>query len=144
MRHLFAALTLGVASCLFAGEELKKYEVWITGDVLIGKKDQLLFRTDKAVQGNTTGDLVLLGATKETMNVLLPMYMKAAEKHMKLRLYGLLIPDPDAKDPKLPSVQFITWKVHLPSDPDDLPIQDKIFIDSDDKLPGYEVKPKKP
>jgi hypothetical protein len=146
MRHWLPIILLGATVSVFAADELKKYEVWITGDVLIDKKDRLLFRADKAVQGNSTGNLVLLGATKQTMNVLLPMYMKAADKHMKLRLYGLLVPDPDAKDPKSPSVQFITWKIHLPSDPDDLPIQDKIFFGPNDKLPGYkvEVKPKKP
>ncbi len=146
MRRLLPIILLGAAVSAFAADDLKKYEVWITGDVLIDKKDRLLFRAEKPVQGNSTGNLVLLGATKQTMNVLLPMYMKAAEKHMKVRLYGLLVPDPDPKDPKSPSVQFITWKAHLPSDPDDLPVQDKIFFGPNDKLPGYKVeaKPKKP
>lgn len=142
MRCLLPIILLGAAVSAFAADDLKKYDVWITGDVLIDKKDRLLFRANKPVQGNSTGRLVLLGATKQTMNVLLPMYMKAAEKHMKVRLYGVLVPDPDAKDPKSPSVQFITWKVHLPSDPDDLPIQDKIFLGPNDKLPGYKVEPK--
>jgi hypothetical protein len=145
MRRLLPIILLSAAVSTFTADELKKYEVWITGDVLIGKKQQLLFRANKAVQGNNTGNLVLLGSTRQTMNVLLPMYMKAAEKHMKLRLYGLLVPDPSVKDPKMPSVQFITWKVHMPSDPDDLPIQDKILFGPDDKVPGYkvDVKPEK-
>ena len=97
MRRALPIILLAAAVSAFAADELKKYEVWITGDVLLDKKDRLLFRADKAVQGNSTGNLVLLGATKQTINVLGPMYMKAAEKHMKLRLYGLLVPDPDAK-----------------------------------------------
>jgi hypothetical protein len=101
-----------------------------------------MFRTEKPVQGNTTGSVVLLGSTKEQANFLLPAYSKAADKHMKLRLYGLLISNPNAKDPTLPSVSFITWKVHLPTDPDDLPNNQKIIIDPEDKIPGYEVEVK--
>jgi hypothetical protein len=144
MRGVIVNLLLAAAS-VFAADELKQYEVWITGDVVFGKNQELLFRADKPVQGNNTGNLVLLGSSRQTMNVLLPMYMKAAEKHMKLRLYGLLVPDPSVKDPKMPSVQFITWKAHMPSDPDDLQIQDKILFGPADKIPGYkvEVKPKK-
>jgi hypothetical protein len=122
-------------------DELKKYEVWITGDVFIQNR-QLMFRTEKPVQGNTTGSVVLLGSTKEQANFLLPAYSKAADKHMKLRLYGLLISNPNAKDPTLPSVSFITWKVHLPTDPDDLPNNQKIIIGPEDKIPGYEVEVK--
>ena len=59
--------------------------------------------------------------------------MKAAEKHMKLRLYGVPVPVEDAKDPKTPSVQFITWKLHMPPDPDELPDSQKIIIPPDDK-----------
>ena len=122
-------------------EELKKYEVWITGDVFI-QNHQLMFRTEKPVQGNTTGSVVLLGSTKEQANFLLPAYSKAADKHMKLRLYGLLVSNPNAKDPTLPSVSFITWKAHLPTDPDDLPNNQKIIIGPENKIPGYEVEVK--
>ena len=143
MRYLRLIVFAAIAVSVFGADELKKYEVWITGDVLIGKKEQLLFRADKSVQGNNTGNLILLGATRQTMNVLLPMYMKAAEKHMKLRLYGLLVPDPSVKDPKSPNVQFITWKVHLPNEPDELSANQKITIGPNDKVRGYKVEEQK-
>lgn len=144
MRYLLAIFFLiigGISAC--AADDLSKYEVWITGDPIM-QNGMLMFRADKSVKNNTTGNLVLLGATKQTINFLGPAYMKAAEKHMKVRLYGVLVPVPDAKGPKSPSVQFITWKLHLPSDPDDLPPQDKIMIGPKDKVPGYkvEMKPK--
>jgi len=126
-------------------DELKKYEVWITGDVFI-ENGQLMFHADKPIQGNTTGMVVRLGSTKEEANFLLPLYSKSADKNMKLRLYGLLVSDPNTKDPKSPSVSFITWKAHLPTDPDDLPNNRKIIIGPEDKVPGYkvELKPQKP
>src|SRR5438270_521626 len=113
-------------------DELKKYEVWITGDVFIENR-HLMFRLDKPIQGNTTGMVVRMGSTKEEANFLLP-------------LYGLLVSDPNTKDPKSPSVSFITWKAHLPTDPDDLPNNRKIIIGPEDKVPGYkvELKPQKP
>ncbi len=43
-----------------------KYSLWITGDVFT-KNGILLFRTDKPVQGNSTGDVVLVGPTKEAV-----------------------------------------------------------------------------
>lgn len=142
MRHVISFLLLGFAAAAFADEDLSRYEVWITGEPIM-RGQALMFKCDKPVQGNTTGDLVLLGATKETINVLGPAYMKAAEKHMKLRLYGVLVPVEHAKDPKAPSVQFITWKLHLPSDPDELPDGQKIPIGPEDKVPGSKVeKPK--
>jgi hypothetical protein len=121
MRYLLTILLLiGASTYAIAADELKKYEVWITGDVF-EQNGELMFRCDKAVGGNTAGDVVYLGATKQVMNVLLPFYMKAAEQHKKLRLYGLLIPvdEKTRKSKKAPSVEFITWKAHLPSDPDD-------------------------
>jgi hypothetical protein len=114
MRHLLGIILLGASVSALAADEFKQYEVWLTGNVLVDKKVGLLLHADKPVQGNSTGNLVLLGATKQTMNVLLPMYLKAAEKHMKLRLYGSLVPNPEAKDPKAPSVLFIAWKAYLP------------------------------
>ncbi len=106
----------------------------------------LLFRADKAVQNNSTGNVVALGASKDTANVFLPRYMRAAEKHMKLRLYGILVPIKDAKpakSPASPSVQFITWKMHLPSEPDELPAGDKINITPNQSVPGYTIKSRK-
>jgi len=117
-------------------------EVWITGDIFT-KGGVLFFRADKRVLGNPMGRVVLLGANKATMKVLLPMYLTAAEKHVKLRLCGVLIPFegtmPGYKG-ELPSVQFITWKLHAPSDPDDLPPDQRIPIGPDDYMDGYQFK----
>jgi hypothetical protein len=117
-------------------------EVWITGDVFI-KESVLFFRADKPVLGNPLGNVVLLGASRATMKVLLPMYMKAADQHLKLRLYGVLAPFEGGMagyKGTLPSVQFITWKMHTPSDPDDLPPDQKISIGPDDYISGYQFK----
>ncbi len=144
MRHILAFLVIMAASQYArAADELKKYEVWITGEVF-EQNHHLMFRCDKAVQGNVTGQVVYLGATRQTANVLLPMYTMAAEQHKKLRLYGLLVPMDEKPKKKEPSVQFITWKVHLPNEPDELPADQKIIIGPNDKVPGYkvEVKPK--
>jgi hypothetical protein len=127
-----------------ATDELTKYEVWITGDVF-EQNHQLMFRCDKAVGGNTAGNVVYLDATRQAMNVLLPMYMKAAEQHKRLRLYGLLVPvdEKTRKSKKAPSVQFITWKAHLPNEPDELPADQKIQIGPKDRVPGYKVEEQK-
>ena len=76
---------------------------------------------------------------------MLPMYMKAAEQHTKLRLYGVLVPvDPKMKKSKnAPSVQFITWKAHLPNEPDELSTDQKIIIGPNDKVEGYKVEEEK-
>jgi hypothetical protein len=68
------------------------------------------------------------------------------EQHKKLRLYGLLIPvdEKTRKSKKAPSVEFITWKAHLPSDPDDLAPDQKITIGPNDRVEGDKVEPKKP
>ena len=124
-------------------EDIVKQAVWITGDVFTDNK-VLLFRTDKPVTGNTAGNIVLLGASKETMNTFLPVYMKAAEKHMKLRLYGVLVPANVAASPQSqakPSVQFITWKINMPNEPDELPDREIVPVGPKDAAPGYTVKP---
>lgn len=140
MRRLLVLwLLVGASGSAFSADELKKYEVWITGDVF-EQNHQLMFRCDKAVQGNSAGNVVYLGASRQTANVLLPMYMKAAEQHKKLRLYGLLVPMDEKAKKGEPSVQFITWKVHLPNEPDELPIDQKIIIGPNDKVPGYKVE----
>ena len=140
MRCFLVVLLLVARSiAVFAADDPAKYAIWITGDPIM-QDGQLMFRADKTVQGNTGGNVVLLGATKQTVNFLGPAYMKAAEKHMRLRLYGVLVPIPGAKDPKTPSVEFITWKLHLPSDPDELPDGSKIIIGPDSTVPGYKVE----
>ncbi len=117
-------------------------EIWITGEVF-SKNHVLFFRTDRPVKDNPMGNVVLLGSVKAAMNVLLPMYMKAEEKHVKLRLYGSLLPFsgtiPGHSEP-LPNVQFITSKAHMPSDPDELPEDQKIRIQPGDKVPGFKIE----
>jgi hypothetical protein len=134
-----ALLLVASSTVALAADDTAKYAVWITGDPIM-QDGKLMFRADKPVQGNTTGNVVLLGATKQTINFLAAAYMKAAEKHMTLRLYGVLVPIPDAKDPKAPSVEFITWKLHLPSDPDELPAGSKIILGPESRVPGYTVE----
>jgi hypothetical protein len=144
MRYLLIfASVLITGSYAFAADQVKKYEVWITGDVLV-QDGQLMFRCDKEVQGNTTGSLVLLGAIRDGAKVLLPMYAKAAEQHKKLRLYGVLVPD-EAKSRKknAPSIVFLTWKAHLPNDPDELPPNQKMIVGPNDYVKGYKVKVEK-
>jgi hypothetical protein len=144
----FLALALAIAGIArteplaLADEDMSKYAVWITGDVFM-QNGFLLFRADKPVRGNRTGNILLLGATKQTIKFLAPCYMKAADKHLKLRLYGILVPEQPgspARAPDVPSVEFITWKLHPPSDPDELPAKDKIIIPPGETVPGYSVR----
>ncbi len=87
------AFLLAIGFTTATADDIAKHAVWITGEVFT-ENSVLLFRTDKPVSGNTAGNVGLLGATKQTMNVFLPAYMKAAEKRMTLRLYGVLVPVP--------------------------------------------------
>jgi len=106
-------------------------EFWITGDLYIQNK-VLFFRADKPIKGNSSGNVTLLGTTKQNAQSVLPILMKAAEKKMKLRLFGVLQPAkgsfPGYTGPKLPTVQFIVWKIHMPTDPDELPPDQRIPI----------------
>jgi hypothetical protein len=143
---IIAALLLATKVHSFAAEDITKYAQWITGDIFI-KNGILLFRADKTVQGNRTGDVVLVGPTKDGVNTTGPMLMRAAERHVKLRLYGVLqaaSPTFPGHHEKLPSVQFIVWKLHFPTDPDDLPPGEKIIFGPNDKVKGYKVELKKP
>jgi hypothetical protein len=83
-RFAFLALT-AILTATCAASELEKYAVWVTGDVINDKKEGLMFRADKPIQGNTTRNLVYLAATEDTAKVIAPMCYRAAEKHMKLR-----------------------------------------------------------
>jgi hypothetical protein len=115
-------------------------EVWLTGQMIFGGKNVLLFRADQPVEANRTGPFVNVRLAKQARNILLLMYMKAAETHMKLRLYGQLVPEPSHKNLTLPGMRFVTWKAHLPDDPDNLPLHDTLFFGSDEALPGYKVQ----
>jgi hypothetical protein len=144
MRRLaFVAFSAALAlTC--AANELEKYAVWVTGDVINDKKEGLMFRTDKPVQGNTTGNLVYLAVTEDLAKVFAPMCYRAAEKNMKLRLYGAFLPHSGPKDSKRPSVNFLIWKIHIPEDPDELPQDGKIIVGRDQEMPGYKIIPRKP
>ena len=82
MRRLaifFAVITAVAATS--AANELEKYAVWVTGDVINDTKEGLMFRADKPVQGNTTENLVYLAVTEDLAKTFAPMCYQAAEKH---------------------------------------------------------------
>jgi hypothetical protein len=142
MRLFVLALVL-VATTLFASanEDITKYAQWITGDMFL-RDGILAFRADKPVQGNRTGDVVLVGPTRDGVNTVGPLLVRAAERKLKVRLYGVLQQTSTSfpgHHEKLPSVQFIVWKVHVPTDPDDLSPGEKIIFGPNDKIPGYKV-----
>ncbi len=120
-------------------EETAKYETWITGEVF-SEGNSLLFRADRPIAGNTMHNVVLLGVKQGLEKVLMPLYLNAAEKRATLRLYGVLMPNealmPPSWKPKpgTPSVSFITWKCHSPSDPDELPESKRVEFTPDDRI----------
>ena len=139
---IFAVLLLATTWFASADEDTGKYAQWITGDMLLWD-GILAFRADKRVQGNRTGDVVLVGPTREGVNTMGPLLMRAAERKLKVRLYGVLQKTSTSfpgHHQKLPSVQFIVWKLHLPSDPDDLPPGEKLIFGPKDKIEGYKVQ----
>lgn len=142
---LILAIVLGASAHLPAAgkkDDPTANAVWITGQVLV-EDGTLLFRADRPVKGNPRGNVIMLGATRNTMKVLLPVYASAAEKHLSLRLFGVLqaFSATVASHPKpLPNVEFITWKVHLPSDPDELPPGQRITIHPGDTVEGSKVE----
>jgi hypothetical protein len=135
MRQTATVLILFAATvCGSAGDDLRKYEHWVTGDVLL-ENGNLLFRTDKPVKDNSRGNIVALAAVEQGAKVLIPLYQRAAEKHKKLRLYGEFIPTPkNVHGRNLPTMAFLTWKVHSASVPDDLPARDKLMIRPEDSI----------
>jgi hypothetical protein len=144
-RRVKPKLELAVIEVQKFREEITKYETWITGEVF-SEGDTLLFRADRPVQGNTTENVVLLGVKAGLEKALLPAYAKAAEKRATLRLYGVLTPNealmPTSWEPKsgIPSVTFVTWKCHLPNEPDELPESQRLEITPDDHFSGYRVR----
>ena len=124
--------------------EIAKYETWITGEVFSDGKN-LLFRAERPIDGNTMENVVLLGVQKGLEKSLMPLYFKAAERRAILRMYGVLIPNkapmPSWEEkPGIPSVSFITWKCHSPSDPDELPEDERVEFTPDDRFSGYTVR----
>jgi hypothetical protein len=123
------------------------YEHWITGEIF-SRDGILLFRTDKDVQGDSEKNVVVLGCTRAGMYTLLPLYAKAAEKHLRARLYGVLQARPETMPGHagvVPNVEFITWKLHAPTDPDVLPSDQRLIINLLAlPPPGYTVKSFRP
>jgi hypothetical protein len=134
----------GAAGVVYDKSELMHHGVWVTGDVINDPKEGLMFRTDKPVQGNTTGTLVYLAVPEDLAKTFAPMCYRAAERHMQLRLCGAFLPHSGQKDPNHPSVNFVIWKMHLPSDPDELPPDQKVIMGPNKAIPGYTIIPRKP
>jgi hypothetical protein len=40
----------------------------------------------------------------------------------------------------MPSVTFITWKCHLPTDPDEVPESERVDLRPEDRISGYQVR----
>ena len=62
----------------------------------------------------------------------------------EVRLYGAFLPSSRPKDQDHPSVNFLIWKLHLPSDPNELPPDQKVIFGRDQAVPGYTIVPRKP
>lgn len=132
MRYLLILMAMVTLAAKARTGESAETGLWITGDPFI-EDSTLFFRTDKPVENNPAGNVVLLGAPKDHLEIL-PVLMQVAEKHLKVRLFGELWPfsgkAPGKHDPP-PNVQFIVWKIHMPEDPDELPKDQKIPIPAD-------------
>lgn len=135
MRYLLIIIAIVALTQRGQGSESVETGLWITGDPFI-EDGVLFFRTDKPVQNNRAGNVVLLGAPKTNLNMF-QILMRAAEKRLKVRLFGELstfagkVP---GKHNPVPDVQFITWKIHMPDDPDELQQGKKIIVNPEDKL----------
>jgi hypothetical protein len=102
-----------------------------------------LFRPEKS----SNREDYLLGPSRDTANYLLPVFMKCAEKHVKVRLYGILQPFTgtiQGHTGPIPKMMFIVWKVHTPSDPDVLPPGQAIQIDANSGPPTFTNEAGKP
>jgi hypothetical protein len=144
MRHLLLVSLIGTFVSICAAGDVEKRALWVTGDVINDPKEGLMFRAAKPVPGNTTGNLVYLAVREDQGKVLAPIYIRAAERHLKLRLYGEFLPHSGPKTAKHPSVNFFTWKVHLATDPDELSPDQKVIFGPNQEIPGYKIIPRKP
>ena len=118
------------ASSSASADEWAPYEHWITGDVY-EEKGVLLFRTDKPVAGDSMKNVVVLGAARDGAAVMIPLLERAADRKITVRLFGALLPNSSsfASHPApLPNVEFIVWKIHMPSDPDVTPADQRIHV----------------
>jgi hypothetical protein len=68
----------GTAGVVYGKNELMEHGVWVTGDVIHDKNEGLMFRADKAVQGNATGNLVYLAIPEDLAKSFGPMCYRAA------------------------------------------------------------------
>ncbi len=108
------------------------YEHWITGNVY-EEQGVLLFRTDKPVVGDSMKNVVVLGATHDGFAVMIPLLERVAERKIRVRLFGALLPNSSsfASHPApLPNVEFIVWKMHMPDDPDVMPADQRIHLEN--------------
>lgn len=121
---LLLGISAGSAPAFGAREELRRYETWITGDVITSGV-LLLFRTDKPVEGDATRSLVLLATPASLAKGFIPLYVAAAARKIPLRLYGILTHTDQPDYPNAPPITFTAWKLHGAEDPDVLP-PDKI------------------
>ena len=103
---LIAVLFFGSAPGVFADKDYSKYAVWITGEAF-SDQGVLLFRADQTVEGNITGNLILLGPSRGVMKEFLPLYNLTARKPVRLRARGMLFPAPSEWAATTPSVEFM-------------------------------------
>ena len=135
MRYLLIIIAIAALTQHGKGNEPDEPGLWITGEPFI-EDGVLFFRADKTVRDNPSGSVVLLGAPKSNLNMF-QILMRAAEKKLRVRLFGELsvfsgkVP---GKHRAIPNVQFITWKIHMPDEPDELPKGSKILVNPEDTL----------
>jgi len=134
----------GAAGVVYSKNELMEHGVWVTGDVIYDKSEGLMFRADRGVQGNATGNLVYLAIPEDLAKSFGPICYRAAENRTKLRLCGAFLPHSPAAGSQHPNVNFVIWKIHSPSDPDELPPDQKKIFGEHDAIPGYTIIPTKP
>jgi hypothetical protein len=126
------ALALPFLAVAFAGgssatDPASTNDLWINGRIFV-EDGVLMFRADKPVRGNPRKDVVVLGVSMDARG-LLPIYVHAATTSVRFRLFGILEPFAGTfrgHPAPLPNVQFITWKMHTPGDPDVTPADQRI------------------
>jgi hypothetical protein len=101
---------------------------WLTGELYVEDR-ALFFRTDSPIKGNSLGNVLLVSATSDAEDALFPIFLRAVQRNVKLRLYGVIVPYTDTipgHAGPLPNKVLFASRVHMPSDSDDLP--DKIHL----------------
>ena len=106
MRTIIAVLFLALASTGLADEEFPGCSVWLSGTAF---SDQgiLMFRLDQTVEGNVTGNVVLLFPNREVAKEFMPMYGLLARKPLRLKARGVLLAVPGERAVCTPNVEFI-------------------------------------